>query len=422
MAATTSEVPNQAGDRKLVVNIPEELLTSLRTHCAEKTSVSLLGRLQGKHPGLKALTAWARDTLHPSFTFLSMIAKNVFEVTFDNPEGRIHALTQTDLTCESSTISFSSWKPHFAKTTRVEDQLDFPVWVQIVDLCQILREEKFLRTVGEQIGQVIAIDNSEAYRAKLFGPRIRLLISDLSTIPHTVILPRLDGEGVVEYALEYSGLPNQCGRCRSKDHQVRHCPKIRRREQMPNNAAEAEPVRKLNLETNIREHITSEEPTEQQNNTTTPIIATSIPDPATPVLPSPECNNIFPAELQPNDHNFPQLTSPTPGTSRHTPREQETTPTFVWSSKQIAECQATGKGKEPAQTPRPESAPITRQGYRSGRLADDFWAVIGVPGTPQSQKKKLRAIPFITKNQRNEEYLAENKVRNRELIPPVQIA
>jgi len=99
--------------------------------------------------------------------------------------------------------------------------LDFPIWLQIVDFCQILREETFLRTIKEHIGQVIAIDNFEAYRAKLFDPRIRILVKDLNNLLHTVVLPRLDGEGVVEYSLEYSGLPQQCGQCRSMDHQVR---------------------------------------------------------------------------------------------------------------------------------------------------------------------------------------------------------
>lgn len=87
---STQPAPN---DRKLVVKVPEELLTSLRTSCAENANVSLLGRIQGKHPGLKALTAWARDTLHPSLAFLSLKANNLFEITFSTPEGRIHALT-----------------------------------------------------------------------------------------------------------------------------------------------------------------------------------------------------------------------------------------------------------------------------------------------------------------------------------------
>jgi hypothetical protein len=42
-------------NRKLVVKIPDPLLTTLRATCAAKVDVSLLGKLQGKHPGLKLL-------------------------------------------------------------------------------------------------------------------------------------------------------------------------------------------------------------------------------------------------------------------------------------------------------------------------------------------------------------------------------
>ena len=213
-------------ERKLVVAVPEALLQSLRSSCAAKANLSLLGRIQGKHLWLKALTAWARDTLHPYLTLLSSKANNLFEVTFSQSEGRLHALTQTKFSCDSTPIFFSSWKPHIdSKTPHAQDQLDFPAWVHIVDLCQILREDTFLRTVGEQIGQVITVDNSDAYMAKLFGPRIRLLVRDLKTLPQAVVLPRLNGEGEVEYKLEYNGLPSQCGRCRSTEHLVRFCPK-----------------------------------------------------------------------------------------------------------------------------------------------------------------------------------------------------
>ena len=173
-------------DRKVVVIIPEALLTSLRSSCVEKANVSLLGRIQGKHPGLKALTAWARETLHSSLAFLSLKANNLFEITFNSPEGRIHALTQAELVCNTALITFSSWRPHFnPRAQQANDQLDFPVWMQIVDLYQILRDEALLRTVGEHIRQVIAVDTSEVYRAKLFGPRVRLLVKDLDALPHT---------------------------------------------------------------------------------------------------------------------------------------------------------------------------------------------------------------------------------------------
>jgi hypothetical protein len=196
MEGTNGEEAGQSADPKTIdVTIPEDLWASLRAQCDSTASVTLLGRIQGKHPGLKALTAWAKETLHSSLSLLSLQANNVFEVTFEQPEGRTHALNQADLKCESAAIFFSSWQPHFDATQPHETRLDHPVWMQVVNLCQILRNEEFLHAIGEQIGQVISIDSSEAYRAKLFGPRIRLLVQDLDSLPQTVRLPRLDGKG-----------------------------------------------------------------------------------------------------------------------------------------------------------------------------------------------------------------------------------
>lgn len=217
---------DQKEENTVLINVPEEILSAMRASCAEKASVSLLGRIQGKHPGLKALTAWARDTLHPTLSLLALKTNNLFEVTFSSTEGRTHALTQSDLICEAASISFSSWKPHYdAKTQQEQDQLDFPIWMQVVDLCHVMRKESFLRNIGEHIGQVIAIDNLELYRAKLFGPRIRVMVKDLNKLPRNIAVPRLDKEGVVKHKIEYSGFPNQCGRCRSRDHQYRTAPR-----------------------------------------------------------------------------------------------------------------------------------------------------------------------------------------------------
>lgn len=313
----------QSAGNKLVVTLPEELLTTLRTSCAEKANVSLLGRIQGKHPGHKALTAWARENLHPSLNFISLKANKLFEITFSSPEGRIHALTQNELVCESAIISFSSWQPHFDVNTH---QPDFPIWVQIVDLCQILRDETILRAIGGHIGQVIAIDSSEAYRAKLFGPRIRILVRDIDHLPNTVVLPRLDGEGFIDYQLEYSGLPHQCGRCRSRDHLVRHCPrrdfKVQRREQPRPKPSPTNPdPHPSNPQTETHTVTQTPGPTphldlpQPDTDIEIPIpteasIPTVNPTSPAPVPPETQVIDYSPIpELQPNDINFPQLLS-----------------------------------------------------------------------------------------------------------------
>ena len=86
------EPRTQDAPRKLIATIPEALLSQLRATCEVKASTSLLGRIHGKHPGLKSLTAWAKNTLHSSLTLLSLKANNLFEVTFAHEEGRLHAL------------------------------------------------------------------------------------------------------------------------------------------------------------------------------------------------------------------------------------------------------------------------------------------------------------------------------------------
>lgn len=393
------DLDKEANPKKLVVAVPEELLATLRTTCTEKANVSLIGRIQGKHPGLKVLTAWARETLHSTLALLSLKTNNLFEVTFTSPEGRIHALTQTELICETTTISFSSWRPHFdPQTQQPEDELDFPVWVQIVDLCQILREESFLRTIGEQIGQVITIDNSEAYRAKLFGPRIRLLVRDLNNLPQLAVLPRLDGEGTVEYKLKYSGLPNQCGRCQARDHQVRHCPKreskSKRRPQnlqpkRPQNR-QVDPIKtavKVTQEQEVADPLAKE-------TTETPI--TEQPPAQTHTEPIQETGESEHVErvVEFNEENFPQLQSPTPRTPC-TNILPSRGPEFVWRAKVLQDESGPSKGKEKHKLASAESTPLTRQGYRSGRLAEDFWSALEMPDIPQTSRKKLRVIPYV---------------------------
>lgn len=93
---------------KMVAKIPYTILETLQTSCAVKASISLLGRIQGKHPNFKALTTWAKETLRPSLTLLSLISNNVFKgrITFERPKRRIHALNQAELVCDSTTIFF----------------------------------------------------------------------------------------------------------------------------------------------------------------------------------------------------------------------------------------------------------------------------------------------------------------------------
>jgi hypothetical protein len=58
------------------------------------------------------------------------------------------------------------------------------------------------------------------------------------------------------------------------------------------------------------------------------------------------------------------------------------------------------KGKDKLKTSTTDSTPITRQGYRFGCFADEFWELLANLGTPPSQRKKnLESYPSSQKLQ-----------------------
>lgn len=141
--------------------------------------------------------------------------------------------------------------------------------------------------------------------------------------------------------------------------------------------------------------------------------------------------------LQPDDLNFPKLPSSAQKTDKrdghpgsHKQTSATETPRFVWRNLQTPEAQDQdppraggdkGKGKQVNRTP--DSAPITRQGYRSGRLADDFWAALATPHTPGTQRKTLRVTPILIKEKKDEalEYLVSSKLKAPKYIAQVHI-
>lgn len=65
--------------------------------------------------------------------------------------------------------------------------------MQFMGLNRFLRKEEFLKALASQIGEVILIEDSESYRGKTAGPRIRILVQDLAALPNTVALTGSDG-------------------------------------------------------------------------------------------------------------------------------------------------------------------------------------------------------------------------------------
>lgn len=158
----------------------------------------------------------------------------------------------------------------------------------------------------------------------------------------------------------------------------------------------------------------------------------------------------IPAMLIADEINFPRLPSPaknllssparttqansSPAPSVKTQQTAEKTPAlvFIWRTPPQERSQQgselfpdKGKPKLKHSTPRaPDSAPITRQGYRSGRLAEDFWTALGVPNIPPSTRKTLQVYPLLNKDQLSDqaEYLVDTRTSSGSTIARVHIA
>jgi len=273
-----------------------------------------------------------------------------------------------------------------------------------------------------------------------------------------------------------SAPPKQCGRCRSFDHQVRYCPKrdpyskqrdLSQKQQEEGSQAAAvipEPVNTVEEDfSQDRNHIrvvqaaqtdkqtppstvsplpgdtpVRQEPSRMEiNNIPTPNIETQAPQhPNSPAHCTPREKGSPPPtvehkqdlsanpNLQADDINFPKLSTPARTLTQETiPPISTPTSHFIWRARTSAEQTPTTKtdrGKNKVS----ESAPITRQGYRTGRLAEDFWSALGMPHTPQSNPKMLKVIPFLTKDRQTEkaEYLVDKSTKPHKAIAHVQVA
>ena len=99
-----------------------------------------------------------------------------------------------------------------------------------------------------------------------------------------------------------------------------------------------------------------------------------------------------PAALQQDETHLPSPPGKDSIHSQSPSQDPHPTSSFVRRIKQGNSLQTgdKGKGKQKAGSSGSDSTPLTRQGYRLGRLAEDFWTAVGIPSIPQAtQKKKL---------------------------------
>lgn len=223
--SATGALPEDEEVKVSLSTIQEQKLHQLYETAAAS---SLIGHIHGRNPGLRGLQAWCKENLHESLTEISMLGRGFFELEFSAPEGKQATLGQSFMGIAGLEVSFSPWIPHFSLgSLAATRELRHPIWIQMLGLNRYLRQEEFLRKLASQLGEVILVEDTESYKGKTAGPRIRALVQDPTSLPPFITLIGTDGSIKQKIKVLYTGLPNQCNRCRGIGHYAKECKQIK---------------------------------------------------------------------------------------------------------------------------------------------------------------------------------------------------
>ncbi len=93
------------------------------------------------------------------------------------------------------------------------------------------RNERALTIMASKLGEMLDIEAADSYIKRLAGPMVTIEVKDIAKLASYIRIP-LMAEGAtfidtISQKILYSGVPNQCRKCRRFGHQAQACNVVR---------------------------------------------------------------------------------------------------------------------------------------------------------------------------------------------------